>query len=54
MVGKERLQGYLAHKKTPSRRTLQYAYAYGPVVVLGGWVFYEERGTPVETSRGLF
>ena len=33
------VQGYLAHKKPPPRRTLQYAYAYGLLVVLGGWRF---------------
>ena len=31
-----RLQGYLAHKKQPPPRTLQKAYAWGPMVVLGG------------------
>jgi len=29
------LQGYLAHKKQPPFRTIQQAYAYGPMVVLG-------------------
>ena len=34
------LQGYLAHKKTPPPRTLQWAYVYCPTVVLrGGGVF---------------
>ena len=28
-----RLQGYLAHKKTPYPRNLPYAYAYGPMTV---------------------
>ena len=30
------LQGYLANKKTPSPRTLQQAYAYGPRAVPRG------------------
>ena len=38
---------YLAHKKTPPRRTLQYAYASGPMVFLGGRVFSYERGINV-------
>ena len=29
------------------RRSLPYDYAYGPTVVLGGWVVSYERGTPV-------
>ena len=41
------LQGYLAHKKTPLTWTLQWAYAYGPAVVLGGGSFSYERGTHV-------
>ena len=41
------VQGYLAHKKPPSRRTLQQAFAQGPMVILGGWAFSYERGTPV-------
>ena len=45
------LQGYLAHKKTPPRRTLQNAYAYGPMVAIGRWAFSYERGTPVR--RGI-
>jgi len=32
------------------RRTLQWKYAYGPMVVLGGRVVSDERGTPVEPS----
>ena len=28
--------GYLAHKKPPPPRCLQCAYAWGPMVVLGG------------------
>ena len=31
--------GYIAHKKHPSRRTLQHPYAEGPMVILWGWVF---------------
>ena len=33
------VQGYLAHKKQPFCRTLQWAYAWGPMVVLGGGRF---------------
>ena len=33
------LQGYLAHKKLHPARTIQQAYASGPMVVLGGWAF---------------
>ena len=33
------LQGYLAYKKTPTHRILQEAYAYNPMVVLGGGRF---------------
>jgi hypothetical protein len=29
------LQGYLAHKKAPPPWTLRWAYAYGPMVILG-------------------
>ena len=50
------LQGFLAHKKTPPRRTLQKAYAYGPMEShppLGGWVFSSERGTPVHVQEYL-
>ena len=41
------LQGYLAHKKPPSSRTLPQAFSQGPRVVSGGWVFSYQRGTPV-------
>ena len=41
------VQGYLEHEKTSPPRSLQYAYAYGPTAVLGGWAFSYERGTPV-------
>jgi hypothetical protein len=30
------VQGYLAHKKPPPRRTVQYDHAQAPMVVLGG------------------
>ena len=33
------LKGYLAHKKRQPPRALQYDYAYGPTVILGGWLF---------------
>jgi hypothetical protein len=37
------MQGYLAHKKPPSLRTLQYDHAVGPMVVLeGGWFLMSE------------
>ena len=37
-------QGYLAHKKSPHRRTLQYDHASGLMVVLGGGAFsYDGR-----------
>jgi hypothetical protein len=36
------MQGYLAHKKPPSLRTLQYEHAVGPMVVLGGGVLMSE------------
>ena len=38
-AGRAPLQGYLAPEKQPPRRTLQKPYAYGPMVILGGWVF---------------
>ena len=41
------VQGYLANEKTFSPRTMQYAYVLGRIVVLGGWAFSYERGTPV-------
>ena len=37
------LQGCLAHEKLLPPRALQYAYAYGPVVVLGGMKFLESE-----------
>jgi len=35
----EHLQGYLAHTEPPPHRILQKAYAWGPMVVLGGGRF---------------
>ena len=32
-------KGYLAHKKRPPRRTLQYDHPQGPMVTLGGGLF---------------
>jgi hypothetical protein len=49
--GRVPLQGYLAHKKPPPPRTLQQAYAYGPVVVLGGGLVSYERGTPAVVTK---
>ena len=31
--------GYLAHKRVPSPRNIQYACAQGPMLVLRGWRF---------------
>ena len=33
------VQGCIDHEKQPPPRTLRQAYAQGPMVVLGGWVF---------------
>ena len=44
------LQGYLAHKKHPPRRPLQYSCAWGSRVILAGWVF---RMSEVPLSRHL-
>jgi len=41
------LQGYLAHKKHPSPRSLQQDYTQGLMVVLGAGAISYERGTPV-------
>ena len=41
------LQGYLTHRKTLTPRTLQRAYAQGPMEVLGGVPVSYGRGTPV-------
>jgi len=35
-VAAAHVQGYLAHKKPHHPRTLNWAYAQGPMVVLGG------------------
>ena len=40
-------QWYLDYKKQRPPRTLPYAYAYGPMGVLGGWAVSYERGTPL-------
>ena len=45
------VQGYLAHKKQPLPRTLQYPHAQGPMVVQGGGVISYEQGTPVLRGR---
>jgi len=45
MVRTPPLQGYLAHTKQPPRRTLQWAYAEGPTVVLWGGAVPYERGS---------
>ena len=47
-AGVPRMQGYLTHKKQPSRRTLQQAYAYGPVAVLRAAAVSYQQGIPVE------
>ena len=41
------MQGYLAHERAHTPRTLPQAYAKGPRGVLKGWAFSYERGTPV-------
>ena len=41
------LPGYLAHKKQRPPRTLQWEYAYCPMVVPGGEAVSYGRGTPV-------
>ena len=55
------VQGYLAHEKHPSRRTLHQPYAKGPMVVLGlgGWVLlmrevplYTRLHAPHRYTRG--
>ena len=40
------IQGYLAHKKLYTPRTLLQAHAQGPSGVPGGWAFFYGRGTP--------
>ena len=44
------LQGYLSHKKERPHRALQWDYAYGPVVVLGGGAVSYQQGTPVHEA----
>ena len=44
-------QGYLAHKKYPPPRTLQWDYAQVPMVFLGGGLVSYERGIPVERDQ---
>ena len=46
-----RLQGYLARKKLPPPRTLQYEYAQGPMAALTGGAVSHERGTPVNATN---
>ena len=46
-ANKTRGQGYLAHKRTPSPRTLRQACPQGPMTVLGGGASSYERSTPV-------
>ena len=41
------VQGYLAHKKERPPGTLQWEYAEGPMVVIGGGAVSYEWGTPV-------
>jgi hypothetical protein len=38
-VSPRSMQGFFAHKKASPPRTLQQAYAQGPMVVLGGGAF---------------
>ena len=46
------VQGYLAHKKHPPPRTLQWGCAQGPMVALGRGGGPCERGTPVALCLG--
>ena len=46
------VQGYLAYKNPPPRRTLQEPFAYGPMVILGGWVFLMSE-VALYTRRGI-
>jgi len=46
-VPTDKVQVYLVHKKQIHPRTLQSAYAKGPMLVLGGGALSYERGTPV-------
>jgi len=45
--GRRWVEGYLAQKKAPPHRTLQYDHALVPGVILGGRALSYERGTPV-------
>ena len=45
------IQGNLARKKQRPPRTLQYDYAWGPMVIVGRWAVSYSRGTPVERAR---
>ena len=47
------LQGYLANKKHPPPRTLQWDFTKGHVVVLGRGAISYERGTPVAPTAAL-
>ena len=41
------VQGYLAYKEPPPRKTLQSDHALAPMAALGEGAFLNERGTPV-------
>jgi hypothetical protein len=43
---------HLFHNHQPSSRTLQDAYASGPLLVLGKGAVSYKRGTPVRLSQG--
>ena len=43
-------QGYLAHKKLHTPRTVQQDYAWGPMAALGGRAVSYQRGTPVRET----
>jgi len=45
------IQGYLAHQKQRPPGTLQYDYAQGTMVVLGGSAVSYERGTPATRAE---
>ena len=47
------VQGYLARQNTHPPGTLQWADAWGPMGVLGGWAFSYERGIPVQVGGTL-
>ena len=46
------VQGYLAHKKLSPPRTLQWAYAQGPTVVIWGGHFIMSE-VPLDSSASL-